>query len=149
MFRSTSRLKKVAMGAALFGATLTGGVAGAALITPASAQTPTTATTATSATTAASAASGHASAAAPSGTQRDPHLGGHQANGVTEVLLTGDDLAKATAAANAAVPGGTIERAENDAEGAAYEAHMLDASGKPVTVKMDGSFKVTTVEQGH
>ena len=60
MFRSTSRLKKVAMGAALFGATLTGGVAGAALITPASAQTPTTATTATSATTAASAASGRA-----------------------------------------------------------------------------------------
>ena len=147
MFRSTISVKKAALGAALVGATLTGGAVGAALITPASAQTPSTSTTA---------APGAASTAAPSGTPgdghagtaRDPHLGGHQANGITETLLTGDNLAKATAAANAAVPGGTIQRAENDAEGAAYEVHMLDKSGNPVTVKLDSSFNVTKTEQG-
>ena len=128
--------KKALIGAALVGATLTGAAVGATLITPASAQTPTTATTSASGTP----------ATAPD-TARDPHVGGHQANGITETLLTGDTLAKATAAANAAVPGGTIERAETDAEGAAYEVHMLDKSGAPVTVKLDSSFKAT-VEQG-
>lgn len=45
--------------------------------------------------------------------------GGHQANGKTEAILTGDDRAKATAAAEAAVPGATAQRAETDAEGVA------------------------------
>jgi hypothetical protein len=50
------------------------------------------------------------------------------------------------AAALAAVPGDTIERVENDAEGSPYEAHMVDASGKHVTVKVDSNFAVTAVE---
>ena len=72
----------------------------------------------------------------------------HQANGITETPLTGDDLAKATAAAHAAVPGGTIERVETDAEGATYEAHMTKADGTEVTVKMDANFTVTGTETG-
>lgn len=81
--------------------------------------------------------------------QVDPKLGGHVgANGVKEELLTGDNATKATAAAMAAVPGGTILRVETDAEGATYEAHMTKADGMPVTVKMDASFKVTSTESG-
>ena len=46
------------------------------------------------------------------------------------------------------MPGGTIQRVETDADGDAYEAHMLDASGNPVTVKMDKDFNVTGTETG-
>ena len=70
------------------------------------------------------------------------------ANGITETLLTGDTATKAKAAALAAVPGGTIERVETDAEGATYEAHMTKADGSEVTVKLDANFKVTGVETG-
>jgi uncharacterized membrane protein YkoI len=81
--------------------------------------------------------------------QFDPAKGGHVgANGTKEELLTGDTAAKATAAALAAVPGGTIERVETDAEGATYEAHMTKSDGSRVTVKMDASFNVTGTEQG-
>jgi len=78
----------------------------------------------------------------------DPSRGGHVANGITESVLTGDAAAKATAAALAAVPGGTVQRVENDAEGAVYEAHMLKADGTSVTVKMDANFVVTATEAG-
>ena len=47
-----------------------------------------------------------------------------------------------------AVPGGTVQRVETDAEGDAYEAHMLDANGNPVTVKFDKDFNVTKTETG-
>src|SRR4051812_2968011 len=64
-----------------------------------------------------------------------------------ETPLTGDALAKATAAAKANMPGGTIVRVETDADGkAAYEAHMTDASGARVTVYLDKSFAVVDVE---
>ena len=62
--------------------------------------------------------------------------------------MTGDDLTKATAAAQAAVPGATIDRAETDAEGAAYEVHITKADGSEATVKLDASFNVTSVEDG-
>ena len=79
----------------------------------------------------------------------DPTKGGHVgANGVVEKLLTGTTADKAKAAALAAVPGATIERVENDAEGAVYEAHMVKADGTHVTVKMDANFKVTGIENG-
>ena len=79
----------------------------------------------------------------------DPTKGGHVgANGVVEKLLTGTTADKARAAALAAVPGATIERVENDAEGAVYEAHMVKSDGSHVTVKMDASFKVTAIESG-
>ncbi len=76
--------------------------------------------------------------------------GGHVgANGTKEELLTGDDAAKVTAAAQAAVPGGTIERVETDAEGAAFEAHVTKEDGSDVTVKLDANFNVTSTEDGH
>jgi hypothetical protein len=79
----------------------------------------------------------------------DPTKGGHVgANGVGEKLLTGTTADKARAAALAAVPGATIERVENDAEGAVYEAHMVKSDGTHVTVKMDANFKVTGIETG-
>jgi hypothetical protein len=83
------------------------------------------------------------------GTANDPTQGGHVgANGVVEKLLTGTTADKAKAAALAAVPGATIERVENDAEGAVYEAHMVKSDGSHVTVKMDANFKVTGIETG-
>jgi hypothetical protein len=60
-----------------------------------------------------------------------------------EMPLTGDALAKVTAAAQAKVPGGTIIRVETDADGhAKYEAHMTDASGNPITVYVNDAFAV-------
>ena len=123
-----------AMGGGAIGASLAGGTAGA--------QTNPTTTAA-------------ATTAPASGTDTDhgDHDGGkggpHQANGITETPLTGDTLAKAEAAAKAAVPGGTIERAETDAEGAKYEVHVTKADGSDVTVKLDASFKVTGTVDGH
>jgi len=65
---------------------------------------------------------------------------------VVEKLLTGDTADKVRAAAGAAVSGATIERVETDAEGSPYEAHMVKSDGTHVTVKVDTSFKVTSVE---
>jgi len=76
--------------------------------------------------------------------QRDPALGGHQANGKTETLLTGDTATKVEAAAKAKVPGGTIERVETDADtGSPYEAHIVKADGSEVIVYVDAGFNVT------
>ena len=78
----------------------------------------------------------------------DPSKGGHMANGITEKLLTGATADKVTAAAKAAVPGATVQRVENDAEGSPYEAHMQKSDGSIVTVKVDSNFKVTSVING-
>jgi ABC-type transport system substrate-binding protein len=141
-------IRKVVVGAALVGATVAGGAIGASLIGSASAQTSTTTTPSSSASTAAPTDSGSAqSGGAPA--SFDPTKGGHVgANGVKEELLTGDTADKVTAAALAAVPGGTIQRVENDAEGAVYEAHMTKADGSQVTVKLDANFTVTSIEDG-
>ena len=70
-------------------------------------------------------------------------------HGISEQqLLTGDTATKVRSAALAAVPGGTIERVENDAEGSPYEAHMTKADGTEVTVKVGASFTVTSIETG-
>jgi hypothetical protein len=83
----------------------------------------------------------------PPGGSFDPTKGGHVgANGVVEKLLTGDTADKVRAAAQAAVSGATVERVETDAEGSPYEAHMVKSDGTHVTVKVDTSFKVTSVE---
>jgi len=98
----------------------------------ANAATGTAGTTAASTTVAAAASS----AQQPFGGQRSD-----------ETLLTGDTLAKVTAAAQAKVPGGTIIRVETDADGhATYEAHMTDASGNPVTVYVNDAFAVVGTE---
>lgn len=81
--------------------------------------------------------------------QVDASKGGHiGANGQREELLTGDNAARATAAALAAVPGGTIDRVETDTDGAVYEAHMTKSDGTRVTVLFDANFNVTNIESG-
>src|SRR4051812_48163090 len=132
-----NRFRKAIVSVALVGTTLAGGAVGASMVnSTASAQTATTAVSPTP-----------SSSSAPTGAH-DPSKGGHQANGITESLLTGSTKTGVEAAAKAAVPGGTIERVENDAEGATYEAHMTEADGSQVTVKLDASFKVTGIETG-
>ena len=132
-------IRKAAVGAVLVGATLTGGAIGGALINgSANAQTSTSTTI-----PAANAPNG-----APPG-NFDPTKGGHVGpNGQKEELLTGDAADKVRAAALAAVPGGTVQRVETDAEGSPYEAHMLKSDGSPVTVKVNSSYKVTSIEDG-
>jgi hypothetical protein len=69
-------------------------------------------------------------------------------HGPGETLLTGTDLTSAVAAANAAVPDATVVRAETDSAGSPYEVHMLKADGTYVTVKLNASFTVTSIEKG-
>ena len=125
--------RKALVGGALAGTALLGGALGASLLGSAGAQTDTTAASTEAASTA---------------TAADPGHGPHTANGITETELTGDDASKAIAAAQAAVPGATVERAETDAEGAAYEVHMTKSDGSRVTVKLDNSFNVTETVNG-
>ncbi|MEA2155665.1 MAG: hypothetical protein QOE11_1805 [Solirubrobacteraceae bacterium] len=107
------------------------------------------ATSSTSTTTAAAGTAAAAQQAPPA--QRDPSLGGHQANGRTETLLTGDTASKVEAAAKAKLPGATIERVENDADtGSSYEAHVKKADGSEAIVYVDASFNATSVgTMGH
>ncbi len=66
--------------------------------------------------------------------------------GMNETPLTGADADKATAAAQAEIPDGTVLRVETDADGT-YEAHVRKADGTEVEVKMDKDFNVTSVEE--
>ena len=125
-------------------------VAGIAAISAlqANAQTATT-TTAAVADTAVNPANTTPPAGTPGISQPDPSKGGHVgSNGTKEELLTGDTAEKVKAAALASVAGGTVERVETDAEGAAYEAHVKKSDGTQVTVKFDSNFKVTSTEDG-
>ena len=55
-----------------------------------------------------------------------------------------------TAAAEAKISGGTVIRVETDADGnAAYEVHMVRSDGSHVTVYVNKSFDVVSVESGH
>ena len=96
---------------------------------------------------AASSTSGTTSSAAATATagRMDPAKMTH---GPGETLLTGPAASRVTAAAKAAVPGGTVIRVETDSEGAAYEAHVRKADGSIVTVKFDKTFKVTSTVSG-
>jgi uncharacterized membrane protein YkoI len=73
----------------------------------------------------------------------DPAKLGH---GPGEALLTGTDLANATAAAEAAQPGATVVRAETNNNGSPYEVHMKKADGTYVTVLLNSSFVMTGTE---
>jgi len=130
-----SSIRRAVAGAALVATAGTGGAIGASLLGSAGAQT------SDGSSTTVPAANGAA------GGQFDPTKGGHVGqNGTKEELLTGDTADKVRAAAQAAVPGGTIQRVETDAEGSPYEAHMTKSDGSHVTVKVDKDFKVTSVE---
>jgi len=129
-------IRKAAAGAAIVATAVAGGAVGASLLGTAGAQT-----SSGSSTTAPAPGSG-----APGG-QFDPTQGGHVGqNGTKEVLLTGDTADKVRAAAQAAVPGATIQRVETDAEGSPYEAHVVKSDGTNVTVKVDNNYKVTNIE---
>ena len=66
-----------------------------------------------------------------------------------ETVLTGDTASKVKDAAEAEVPGATIERVETDADGhAAYEAHMVKADGSRVTVYVNKQFEVVGTDSG-
>jgi uncharacterized membrane protein YkoI len=129
---------KTTMKSTLAGLALAAAIGGGALAT--------TALPANAATTDSSTSS--TSASATQGQPREESKGGHQANGITETLLTGDTATKVTDAALAANPGATIQRVENDAEGAVYEAHIIKSDGTRATVYLDASFTVTSTETG-
>jgi uncharacterized membrane protein YkoI len=68
-----------------------------------------------------------------------------------ETALTGDALAKVTAATIAKV-GGTVDSATTENDGsstaAVYEAHVTKADGTHVTVILDSAYAVLSVETG-
>jgi hypothetical protein len=127
----TNVVRKGMMTAGALGALALGGsqLAGAATNDPAS-----------------SASSGSSAAAGrPQGDPTRP--GGHVgANGQTEQALSAADAAKVKAAAEARVPGGTVERVETDVDhGSPFEAHVRKADGTELEVLVDSAFKVTAV----
>ncbi len=92
----------------------------------------------------ASAASNQGTTTTSTATTASQPWGGQRSD---ETLLTGDTESKVRAAALAAVSGGTIVRVETDADGhAKYEAHMTKSDGTPVTVYVNESFDVVSVE---
>jgi uncharacterized membrane protein YkoI len=139
---------KALVGTTIVGAVLGGAAFGTALTGAASAATSPPSATSTAAPD--SSSSDNDSTNGSASTPRDPSKGGHVgANGTVEALLTGETAAKVTAAVVAANPKATIERIENDAEGATYEAHIVQADGSHATVKLDAAFTVTATETGH
>jgi hypothetical protein len=137
----TQKLRNGTLGLAALGALALGGSA----LANAAGTSSTTSTTGGSATTP---SGGTGTAGAPSGRDRDPTVpGGHVGrNGTTEQALSADAAAKVKAAAEAKVPGGTVERVETDADhGSPYEAHVRKADGTQLEVLVDGQFAVTAV----
>jgi hypothetical protein len=91
-----------------------------------------------------SGSSGSTTQSAPQAPDPQNPWGGQRSD---ETPLTGDKLAKVTAAAKDEVPNATIVRVETDADGhAAYEAHVVKADGTPATVYVDKQFNVVSVE---
>jgi hypothetical protein len=72
--------------------------------------------------------------------------GGKGGPGAGETALTGDTATKVTAAAQSAIPDGTIIRVETDSDGSPYEAHVTKADGTQVVVKVDANFAVTATQ---
>jgi hypothetical protein len=128
--------KNMKVGAAVFSLALGGGLlAGSVIGSPGTTSAATnTAVTATVDSTA-------------SGTATDPAApdpNAPVAPGAGETPLTGDTATTVTAAAQAAVPDGTIDRVETDSDGV-YEAHMTKADGSHVTVQIGSDFTVTAI----
>jgi hypothetical protein len=64
-----------------------------------------------------------------------------------ETLVTDDAAERVREAALARIPNGTIVRVETDSDGhVAYEAHMLEEDGAPVTVYVNRQFEAVGVE---
>ena len=137
-------LRKALLGGAVLASTLGGGALGAAFLNGTATAADSTTTTTAAATTAPAPTTG----TAPTGGTHGGGGGPHQANGITETVLTGDAADKVTAAALEAVPGATVNRVETDADGDTYEAHLTKADGTVMTVKLDASYNVTKTVNG-
>jgi hypothetical protein len=136
--------QKALVGAAIVGSVIAGGAFGAAITGAATAATDTPSDSSTTAPSA-----GSTDQDGRHGGDFDPSTGGHVGeNGVAEELLTGDTATQVTDAVKAEYPDATIERVETDAEGAAYEAHIVQADGTHATVKLDETFTITGTETG-
>ena len=137
MAKNPSRARQLLMTAAI----VAGAGAGAATIAGAA-----------NATSSGSSSSAAATAPATAPTTGQPPAGAPDpstlANGPGETLLTGTDLSSAVAAANTAVPGATVIRAETDAQSSGYEVHMKKSDGSIVTVHMTTAFSVTSTDSG-
>jgi hypothetical protein len=87
-------------------------------------------------------------------TNADKGHGGHGGPGGNgEAPLTGDAAQKVKDAAQAAVPGGTVERVSNENDGvsgAVYEAHATKADGTRVELQFDKDYKLvaTNADKG-
>ncbi|WP_210479237.1 hypothetical protein [Naasia sp. SYSU D00948] len=84
------------------------------------------------------------------GTETGGPGGGHRGGGPREgeEELTGDIADQVEAAVLEEYPDATIDRMETDADGATYEAHITQADGTRLTVKLDESFAITGTEEG-
>ena len=131
MTRNPNNVRRVLVTGALAAGTMLGaaGIASAATSSSTTVTTP--------------AAAGSTATTPSSGIARvDPATVTH---GPGETLLTGTQLAQATAAVTAAVPGATVIRAETNSSGASpYEVHMSKTDGTDVTVELDANLKVMT-----
>ena len=131
----TSALKwKYYGSASLVAASLISG--GALLTAPAASATEST----TSAT--APDASSTAPTAPTTGTARTSHL-----RHARSTPLTGDIAAKVKAAALAKYPGATVRRVDTDSHGT-YEAHLVTAAGRHITVKIGRDFMIRNARTG-
>jgi hypothetical protein len=133
MFRTA---RKTLVGAAALGALALGGsaLAGAAATPKQSTSTQ------GSATQAQPPANG---SGAPQGRPPGRHVG---RNGKREQALSSATAAKVKAAAEAKVPGGTVERVETDVDhGSPYEAHVRKSDGTELEVLVNKAFAVTAV----
>ena len=128
---------------------LTLSIGSAAFATTATNSTDTTATTAATSSTATS-TDATSAASTDSATTKDGDSRSCRGQRSDETLLTGTTAEQVTAAALAEVGSdATVNRVETDGDGnAAYEAHITKADGTCVTVYVDESFQVVSVEDG-
>lgn len=121
-------------------------VAGASLGAAGMASAATGSTVSGSGSASATGPSAAARASPPAGQAGDPTTMTH---GPNETLLTGSQLEKVTAAADGAVPGATVIRAEtNSSDASPYEVHMKKSDGAVMTVELDSNFGVITTVSG-
>ena len=65
-----------------------------------------------------------------------------------ETPVASDLATELSTIALANYPGATVDRVENDNDGATYEAHLTLADGSHVTVKFDAEKNITATEVG-
>ena len=83
-----------------------------------------------------------------SGTETAPAFGGPNGAHAEETAVTGDLATELSNLALAQNAGATVDRVENDSDGATYEVHLTLADGSHVTVKFDADKNITATETG-